>query len=126
MPVYADIFTLDDHSYSFPAFVEYEKNNDIKYNNKIVVKNILDAIATFDNFIIYIYYHDYKSYYYALSLKRKLQLKTNNKVKIILCSHGCYYERHYSYQPHGVAVFYKNLSVSKTIISNKLAVTIKN
>jgi hypothetical protein len=116
-----------DH-YSYPAFVEYEKNSEIKYNNQVVIKNINDAISSFDNFEILIYYHDDKSYYYALDIKKRLKLKIpiKSKVKITLCGKGCYYERNYSYIPHGVAVFYKNLSVrQEASVSRKLAVTNK-
>ncbi len=116
-----------DH-YSAPAFIEYEKNAEIKYNNQVVIKNINDAISSFNDFEILIYYHDDKSYYYALDIKKRLKLKmpTKSTVKITLCGNGCYYERHYSYIPHGVAVFYKNLSVrQETAISRKLAVTNK-
>jgi hypothetical protein len=116
-----------DH-YSAPAFIEYEKNTEIKYNNQVVIKNINDTISSFNDFEILIYYHDDKSYYYALDIKRRLKLKmpTKSTVKITLCGKGCYYEMHYSYVPHGVAVFYKNLAVhQKTTVSSKLSVTNK-
>ena len=112
--------------YSAPAFVEYEKTPDIKYNNQMVWKNLLDTIHSFDNFEIIIYYHDDKSYYFGLSLKNKLKIKipVHANIKITLCGKGSYYDQQYSYIPHGVAVFYKNLSVKQGgLVSGKLSIT---
>jgi hypothetical protein len=122
--------TSDQQSsnYSVPAFIEYDKNAEIKHNNDIVLRNINDAVTSFNNFDILIYYHDDKSYYYALEVKQKIKQKlpVNAAIKISLCGHGCYYEKHYSYIPHGVAILYKDLCVSNTTaISRKLAITNK-
>lgn len=113
-------------NYSAPAFIEYEKTPDIKYNNQMVLKNLLDTIHSFDNFEIIIYYHDDKSYYFGLSIKNKLKIKIplHANIKITLCGKGSYYEQQYSYIPHGVAVFYKNLSVKQDgLVSRKLSIT---
>lgn len=112
-------------NYSAPTFIEYEKTADIKYNNKMVLKNLYDTISSFDNFDIYIYYHNDKSYYYGLSIKSKLTLKIppQSHIKIYLCGKGCSYEQKYSYVPKGIAIFYRNLATKNNRISNKLSVT---